>query len=52
MRRLSRLLALVSLVALVVASGAWVVRVRAEMATPTGASYATLILIEHADSVT
>ena len=55
MRRLSRLLALVALVALVVfviASGAWVVRAQAEMATPAGASYATLILIEHADSVT
>jgi heme A synthase len=52
MRRLSRLLALVALVALVIASGAWVARAHAEMATPAGASYATLILIEHADSVT
>jgi hypothetical protein len=52
MRRLSRLLALVSLVALVIASGAWVVRARAEMATPAGASNATQILVEHADLVT
>ena len=52
MRRLSRLIALVSLVALVIASGAWVVRAHAEIATPAGASYATLILVEHADLVT
>src|SRR4051812_41895070 len=52
MRRLSRLLALVALVALIVASGAWVIRAHAEVATPTGASNATLILVEHADLVT
>jgi heme A synthase len=52
MRRFSWLLALVAIVALVITSGAWVVRAQAEMATPTSASYATLILIEHADSVT
>jgi hypothetical protein len=52
MQRLPRLLALVSLVALVIASGAWVVRARAEMATPAGTSHATLILVEHADRVT
>ncbi len=52
MRRQSRLLALVSLVALVITSGAWVVRARAEMATPAGAGNATLILVEHADLVT
>jgi hypothetical protein len=52
MRRLSRLLALVSLVALVIASGAWVVRAHGEMATPASASGTTLILVEHADLVT
>jgi hypothetical protein len=52
MRRFSWLLALVAIVALVIASGAWVGRAQAEMATPTSARYATLILIEHADSVT
>ena len=52
MRRLPLLLALVSLVALVIASGAWVARAHAEMATPAGASTATLILVEHADRVT
>ena len=52
MRQLSGLLALVSLVALVIASGAWVARVHAEMATPADASNATLILVEHADLVT
>jgi hypothetical protein len=52
MRRLSRLLALVSLVALVIASGTWVVRVRAEMATPVSAANARLNLVEHADLVT
>jgi hypothetical protein len=52
MRRLSRLLALVSLVALVIASGTWVVRVRAEMATPASAANARLNLVEHADLVT
>jgi hypothetical protein len=51
MRRLSRLLALVSLVAFIIVSGAWVVRARAEMATPAG-NNATLILVEHADLVT
>jgi hypothetical protein len=51
MRRLPRLLALVFLVALVIASGAWVARAHAEMATPAG-NNATLILVEHADRVT
>jgi hypothetical protein len=51
-RRLSRLLAVVSLVALVIASGTWVVRVRAEMATPASAANARLNLVEHADLVT
>ena len=52
MRQLWRLLALVGIVALVIASSAWVVRARAEMATPAGASGTTLILVEHADLVT
>ena len=53
MPRLSRLLTLVALIALVIASGAWAARVTAEMSTPTGdAGAATLILIEHADLVT
>src|SRR5215213_5238077 len=53
MPRLSRLLTLVALVMLVIASGAWAARTSAEMSTPTaGASAATLILIEHADHVT
>jgi len=52
MRRLSRLLAIVALVALVIASGAWVAPAHAEMATPAGAGATTLILIEHADLVT
>jgi hypothetical protein len=53
MPRLSRLLTLVALVALVIAGGAWTARVTAEMSTPTGdAGAATLILIEHADLVT
>ena len=52
MPRLSRLLTLVALVALVIASGAWVVRARAEMATPAGANGTTLIMVEHADLVT
>jgi hypothetical protein len=52
MRRLSRLLTLVSLVALVIASGAWGVRAHGEIATPAGASDTTLTLVEHADLVT
>jgi hypothetical protein len=52
MRRRSRQLVLVSLVALIIASSAWMVRVRAEMATRAGGSNATLILVEHADLVT
>jgi hypothetical protein len=52
MRRLSQLIALVSLVALVIASGAWAVRARAEIATPASAGNATLVLVEHADLVT
>jgi len=52
MPRLSRLLTLVALVALVLSRGAWAARTSAEMSTPTaGASDATLILIEHADLV-
>ena len=51
MDRLPRLLALVSLVALVIASGAWAVRALAALATPAG-NNATLILVEHADRVT
>jgi hypothetical protein len=52
MRRLLRLLAPVSLVALVIASSAWVVRAHGEIATPASASGTTLILVEHADLVT
>jgi hypothetical protein len=52
MRRRSRLLALVALVALVFADGVQVPRTYAGIATPAGASDATLILIEHADLVT
>jgi hypothetical protein len=52
MRRFSWLLALVAIVALVIASGAWEVRAQAEMATPTSSSGTTLILVEHADLVT
>ena len=53
MPRLSTPLALVALVMLVIASGAWASRTSAAMSTPTaGASEATLILIEHADQVT
>ena len=52
MPRLSRLLPLFALVALITVSSAWVAR-GAKMSTPTaGASDATLILIEHADLVT
>ncbi len=51
MRRLSRLLALVTLVTLVIASGSWTAQTSAEMATPA-ANGATLILVEHADLVT
>jgi hypothetical protein len=46
------LLALVSLVAFVIASGVWVVRAHAETATAAGASGTTLILVEHAALVT
>jgi hypothetical protein len=50
---LSRLSTLVTLVALVIASGAWVACTSAELSTSTaGAGDATLILIEHADLVT
>jgi hypothetical protein len=53
MPRLSRLLTLVALVTLVIASGAWAARATAEMSTPTGdVGATTLILIEHADLVT
>ena len=52
MRRLPRRLALVSLVALAIVSGAGLVRAHAKMATSAGASNATLILVEHADQVT
>jgi hypothetical protein len=53
MPRLSRLLTLVALVALIITSGARAARTSAEMSTPTaGAGNATLILIEHADHVT
>jgi hypothetical protein len=53
MPRSSRLLILIALVALVLASGNWVARTSAEMGTPaTGAGEATVILIEHADLVT
>jgi hypothetical protein len=53
MPRLSQLLTLIALGALVIASGAWAARTAAEMSTPTaGAGAATLILIEHADLVT
>ena len=52
MRRLPRLLALVALVALVIASGVRAARTYAAMVTPAGASDTTLILIEHANLVT
>jgi hypothetical protein len=53
MLRLSRLRTLVTLLGLVIASGAWVAHTSAEMSTPTtGANDVTLILIEHADLVT
>jgi hypothetical protein len=53
MPRLSRLLALVTLVALVIISGARAAPTSAEMSTPAaGAGDATLILIEHANLVT
>jgi 3D (Asp-Asp-Asp) domain-containing protein len=52
MPRPSRLIAPVALGALVIASGVWTARAYAEVATPAGASDATLILIEHADLVT
>ena len=52
MPRLSRLLTLVALGALIITSGARAARTSAEMSTPTaGAGDATLILIEHADHV-
>jgi hypothetical protein len=53
MPRLSRLLTLVALGALVIAGGARAARTAAEMSSPiAGASDATLILIEHAALVT
>ncbi len=53
MPRLSRLLTLIALVALITAGGAWIDRSSAQMSTPTvAAGDATLILIEHADLVT
>ena len=53
MPRMSTPLALVALVMLVIASGAWASHTSAAMSTPTaGAGEATLILIEHADQVT
>jgi hypothetical protein len=51
MSRLSRLLTLVALVTLVIASGARAAG-NAEMSTPAASGDATLILIEHADHVT
>lgn len=53
MPRPSPTFALVVLVAVVVASGAWAAGVSAQMATPAvGAGTSTLILVEHADLVT
>jgi hypothetical protein len=52
MPRMSRLLTLVALVAFVITSQVQTAHTSAEMSTPaTGASDATLILIEHADLV-
>ena len=51
MRQPLPLFALVALVALVVASGSWLASTSAQMATPATGT-ATLIVIEHADSVT
>jgi hypothetical protein len=51
MSRLSRLLTLVALVTLVIASGARAAG-NDEMSTPAASGDATLILIEHADHVT
>ena len=53
MLRLPSLPVLVTLVALIIASGAWAARTSAEMSTPSAsAGAATLVLIEHADLVT
>ena len=53
MPRLSRLLTLIALIALVLASGAWAASTSAEMSAPTAsAGEATLFLVEHADLVT
>lgn len=51
MRQPLPLFALVALVTLVIASGSWVARTSAQMATPATGP-ATLTLIEHADRVT
>ena len=53
MPRLSRLLTLIALITLVLASGAWGARTSAEMSAPTAsAGEVTLFLVEHADLVT
>jgi hypothetical protein len=47
------LLALIALIAAVIASGSWVARTQAQMATPaTESGMMTLILVEHAELVT
>jgi 3D (Asp-Asp-Asp) domain-containing protein len=51
MRQPLPLLALITLVALIIASGTWLVSTSAQIATPATGT-ATLILIEHADRVT
>ena len=53
MPRPLRLLALSALIAVVIASGSWLARTHAQMATPaTGSGITTVILVEHADLVT
>ena len=53
MPRPGRPLALITLIAVVIASGSWMARTHAQTVTPTaGGGAATLILVEHADLVT